>query len=176
MRPRALGALLALAACARADVPGESAATRNVEIGAPAPAYRAVSLDGDSVSLDAQRGKVVLLNVWATWCHPCRTEIPELRAIHDRYKARGLELIGVSVDATGSDESIRAFMKDFQMTYPIWRDPDERVSARFLLIGVPATFLVDRKGILRWRKTGAIRPTDSTLTAAIEHALGEGEG
>jgi cytochrome c-type biogenesis protein len=113
----------------------------------------------------------VLLNVWATWCHPCRDEIPELREIHDRYKARGLELIGVSVDAGGSDDAIRAFMKDFRMEYPVWRDSDERISAQFLVVGVPATFLIDRKGVLRWRKTGPIQPADSSLTAAIESAL-----
>lgn len=155
------------AACASPEV-----ASGKVEIGAPAPAYSTVSLAGDSVSLASQRGKVVLFNVWATWCHPCRAEIPELRDLHAKYKARGLELIGVSVDAGGEDDAIRAFMKDFQMEYPVWRDPDERVSAQFLVLGVPATFLIDREGILRWRKTGPIQPKDTSLTSAIERALG----
>jgi cytochrome c biogenesis protein CcmG, thiol:disulfide interchange protein DsbE len=145
-----------------------------VEVGLPAPAYRSQTLDGDSVSLADRRDKVVLLNVWATWCHPCRTEIPELRAIQARYQARGLELIGVSVDAEGNDDGIREFMKDFEMDYPIWRDPGERVSTQFLVIGVPATFLIDRKGILRWRKTGPIAPNDTSLARAIERALGTG--
>ena len=143
-----------------------------VEVGAPAPVYRAVSLAGDSVSLAGLRGKTVLLNVWATWCHPCRDEIPELREIHARYRARGLELIGVSVDADGSDNAIRDFMKEFAMTYPIWRDPEERVSARFLVVGVPATFLIDRQGVLRYKRTGPVQPNDPALTAAIEQALG----
>jgi peroxiredoxin len=145
-----------------------------VALGAPAPAYRAVSLDGDSVSLAAQRGKVVLLNVWATWCHPCRDEIPELRKIHTTYRDRGLELIGVSVDTDGSDDAIRQFMREFQMAYPVWRDPEERVSARFLVLGVPATFLIDRRGVLRWKKTGPIAPGDTSLSAAIERAVAEG--
>lgn len=166
----ALVIAVASAGCAKSEQ-ADRAANDRVEVGAPAPGYATVSLAGDSVSLAAQKGKVVLLNVWATWCHPCRSEIPELRAIHDRYKARGLELVGVSVDADGADQNIRAFMKEFDMTYPIWRDPDERVSTQFLVIGVPATFLVDRQGILRWRKTGAILPNDSTLSAAIERAL-----
>jgi hypothetical protein len=63
-------------------------------------------------------------------------------------------------------------MKDFQMTFPIWRDPDERISTQFLAVGVPATFLIDKTGILRWRKTGPIAPNDTSLTAAIERALG----
>ena len=168
----ALCGIFATLACApRDEASGRGDDPGKVEVGAPAPSYRTASLDGDSVSLVAQRGKVVLLNVWATWCHPCRDEIPELRAIQARYEARGLELIGVSVDADGSDDAIRAFMKDFQMTYPIWRDPDERVSAQFLVLGVPATFLIDREGVLQWRKTGPIQPNDASLSAAIERAL-----
>src|SRR5262245_52359282 len=159
---------LAAGACARSD---SAPVPDRVAIGAPAPTYSAVSLSGDSVSLAAFRGKTVLLNVWATWCHPCRDEIPELQAIHERYKSRGLELVGVSIDADGNDDVIRGFMQDFKMTYPIWRDPDERVSTRFLVVGVPATFLIDRQGVLRWRKTGPIEPGDSSLVAAIERAL-----
>ena len=165
----AFGALSVVAggmACASPEASGK------VEVGAPAPDYQTMSLDGDTVSLAEQRGKVVLFNIWATWCHPCRDEIPELRALQAKYAARGLELVGVSVDADGSDDAIRAFMKDFSMEYPIWRDPDERVSTQFLVVGVPATFLIDRDGVLRWRKTGPIQPGDSALTAAIERALG----
>ena len=161
-----LGLGVSVAGCTLPDT------SNRVAVGAPAPAYRAVSLDGDSVSLADHRGKVVLFNVWATWCHPCRDEIPELRELRAKYQARGLELIGVSVDADGSEETIRTFMRDFEMEYPVWRDPGERVSTQFLVIGVPATFLIDRDGILRWRKTGPIRPGDSTLVAAIEQALG----
>ncbi len=143
-----------------------------VEIGAPVPAYRTVSLGGDSVSLETERGKVLLLNVWATWCHPCRAEIPELQAIHEKYRARGLQLVGVSVDNDGANDDIRQFMQEFRMTYPIWRDPEERISSQFLLVGVPATFLIDRQGVLRWKKTGPITPGDTSLSAAVERALG----
>ncbi len=142
-----------------------------VAVGSPAPSYAAVSLAGDSVSLAKLRGQVVLLNVWATWCHPCRAEIPQLRALHAKHASQGLALVGVSVDLDGTDETIRQFMTEFQMTFPIWRDPDERVLSRFLVVGVPATFLIDREGILRWRHTGPISPTDTTLTAALTKAL-----
>lgn len=142
-----------------------------VEVGHPVPGYEALSLSGDSVSLAAQKGKVVLLNVWATWCHPCREEIPELQQLHQRYQARGLELIGVSVDAAGNDAGIQEFAKEFRMTYPIWRDPDERISTQFLILGVPATFVVDRQGVLRWRKMGPVAPGDTSLSNAIERSL-----
>lgn len=156
------------AAFAVACTPPES---NPVAIGATAPAYAAQSLAGDSVSLAALRGKVVLLNVWATWCHPCREEIPQLEALHQKHRSDGLEIVGVSVDAAGTEEGIRTFTRDFRMTYPVWFDPDERVSAQFLTMGVPETFLIDRAGVIRWRKIGPIAAGDTSLTAAIERAL-----
>lgn len=168
---RGVAWLVPLAFAAGCGDAREAASSGPVDIGRPVPAYRTVSIAGDSVSLADQQGRVVLLNVWATWCHPCRDEIPELRVLHDKYKARGLEVVGVSVDADGAEENVRQFMQDFQMDYPVWFDPGERISAQFLVIGVPTTFLIDRTGVLRWRKTGPIQPGDTTLTAAIEHAL-----
>lgn len=158
-----------------AMVVGCSAGDRDVrrpEIGQPAPDYHAVTIDGDSVSLAASRGRVTLLNVWATWCHPCRDEIPVLQALHERYAPRGFELIGVSVDGRGEEATIREFARDFGMTYDLWHDPEERVQSAFLAVGVPATFLMDRDGVLRWRHVGPIRATDTTLVREIERALG----
>lgn len=167
-RAAGAGALSWLVACAGT---GDDTA-RAPEIGQPAPDYRTVTLDGDSVSLGQSRGRVVLLNVWATWCHPCREEIPVLQALHERHASRGLELVGVSVDARGEEETIREFARDFRMTYPLWLDPDERVQSTFLAIGVPATFLIDRQGVLRWRHVGPVRANDSTLARELELALG----
>lgn len=161
--------MLSASACSRDAGDG----TRRVAVGYEIPAYAAHSLGGDSVSLQGLRDKVVLMNVWATWCHPCREEIPELQALHTKYASRGLDVIGVSIDSRDDDANIRTFMKEFGMTYTIWRDPDERVSAQFLILGVPTTYLVDRKGILRWRTTGPIHPGDTTLVKAIETALAQ---
>jgi cytochrome c-type biogenesis protein len=162
------GVVIMLLACKGDE--GDSA--RPPEIGRPAPDYRTVSLTGDSVSLAELRGRVVLLNVWATWCHPCREEIPILQALHERYASRAFELVGVSVDARGEEDTIRQFADDFRMTYPLWLDPDERVQSTFLAIGVPATFLIDRAGVLRWRHVGPVHADDSTLVRELEHALG----
>jgi len=171
MRIAALLPLLVLSGCT-ADS-GDGSRIPRIEVGAPAPAYAALSLAGDSVSLQAERGKVVLLNVWATWCHPCRAEIPELQAMHERYAASGLEVIGVSVDTDGADADIRDFMQEYRMTYPVWRDPGERIMSQFLVLGVPATFLIDRTGILLWKKTGPIEPGDTALTRMVEQAISD---
>lgn len=153
-------------ACAGSDdLPGR------VEIGAEAPSYAARNMQGDSVSLALLRGKPVLLNVWATWCLPCKEEIPYLESLHAQHAAQGLQIIGVSVDARGDEAKITEFARDFRMTYPIWRDPDERVNSRFLAIGVPSTYLIDRDGVLRWKHLGTLRATTPGFAAALAEVL-----
>jgi peroxiredoxin len=163
--------LAATAVAAALTACGTAAPANPVAIGATAPVYTARSLAGDSASLAALRGKVVVLNIWATWCHPCRQEIPQLQALHATYADRGLTVVGVSIDAAGTEAGIREFVHEFAMTYPIWLDPDERVTSRFLTIGVPETFVIDRSGVIRWHRVGALERDDASLTAAITKAL-----
>ena len=170
MRRWLLLAALVGAACSRGEAPAR------VEVGIEAPAYAARNLQGDSVSLALLRGKPVLLNVWATWCLPCKEEIPFLEKLHGEHAARGLQIVGVSIDARGDEDKIESFARDFRMTYPIWRDPDERVNARFLAIGVPSTYLIDRDGVLRWKHLGTLRPTSAGFQAALEDVLREKGG
>jgi cytochrome c-type biogenesis protein len=158
----------ALAACA-----GGSDLPAVVEVGQPAPDYAATALTGDSVKLASLRGNVVLLNVWATWCNPCRAEIPYLEELHKKFASNGLRIIGVSIDAAGGEEGIASFAKEIGMTYPIWRDPDQDVMTRFLAVGVPASFLIDREGVLRWKHVGIVRPTNALFTGALSQALAE---
>ncbi|MGQ0649883.1 MAG: TlpA family protein disulfide reductase [Gemmatimonadaceae bacterium] len=155
---------LATVACRAGERP-------SVVVGEPAPDYAATVLSGDSVSTADLKGKVLLLNVWATWCAPCREEIPYLQSLYEQHQADGLEIVGVSVDTRGQEESIQEFVKEFGMTYPIWRDPDERVQSLFLALGVPASYIIDRQGILRWRRLGAVRETDTTFTSTLARAL-----
>ena len=164
---RRLAALAALVALGCAP----DAAPPRVAIGEPAPRYATATLAGDSTSTSALAGKVVLLNIWATWCAPCRDEIPYLESLYERHRAQGLEVVGVSVDARGQESAIKDFAQAFRMTYPIWRDPDERVQSLYMALGVPSTYLIDRTGILRWRRLGTIRESDTTLTRALTAAL-----
>jgi peroxiredoxin len=167
VRQRALLAVLAslaLAACTTETQPPAA-------VGSPAPAYSATALTGDSVSLAKLRGKVVLLNVWATWCIPCRKEMPELQALHEQNEARGLEVVGVSIDAPGDDNGVRDFLHDYGITYTILRDPVDRISDGFAIIGVPASFLIDRQGKIAWKHLGPFTRTDSALVRALAAAL-----
>lgn len=137
-----------------------------------APAYSARTLDGDSISLADLRGAPVLLNVWATWCAPCRQEIPQLQALHEEHGARGLRVIGVTVDSRSAADDVRAFIDEFGITYDIWWDPDQNAVSAFEAVGVPLTVLIGPGGQLHWRHLGVLRADDASLQAALETVLG----
>jgi cytochrome c biogenesis protein CcmG, thiol:disulfide interchange protein DsbE len=136
-----------------------------------APDYATVTLAGDSVALDQLRGEVVLLNVWATWCAPCRIEIPELQALHEEHADRGLRVVGVTVDSRAAIRDVHDFIDEFGMTYDVWVDHDHRVLNQFGAAGVPITVLIDREGRVAWRHLGMFERGDPELLAALEEAL-----
>jgi cytochrome c-type biogenesis protein len=140
-------------------------------VGETAPVYAARSVAGDSLHLSDLRGKVVLLNVWATWCIPCRKELPELQALHTQYAGRGLQVVGVSVDEGNADAAVREFAQEFGITYTILRDPHELIYSAFAIPGVPASFLIDRSGKVAWRILGPFSASDAGLQAALRKSL-----
>jgi peroxiredoxin len=150
----------------------DRATLRAPQVGARAPAYVAHDLDDRPTSLAALQGSVVVLNVWATWCQPCREELPQLEAVHRQFAEQGVRVIGVSIDAAGMGLDVRDFMREHAMTYPVWLDPDNQLALSFLTVGVPETFVIDRTGIIRWRKIGALARGDTTLAAAVRAAQG----
>lgn len=140
-------------------------------VGAPAPAFAGTTLRGEPLSLADLRGRVVLLNIWATWCEPCREELPELQALYTRHEARGLTVLGVSTDAARDFKTLRNMVSGFGLTYPVIHDEPNRIGAPFQIIGYPASFVIDRGGTLRWRRDGMIPPGDPDLAAVLEAAL-----
>ena len=146
---------------------------RPLRAGDPAPAYAAPQLDGDTVSLVALRGGPVLLNVWATWCAPCREEMPGLQALHERYADRGLRVIGASVDARGAEPAIASFLRDHGITFTILHDADETVSRLFRTNGVPETYLIDAEGRIAHRWIGRIDPLGAQVIEQVEAVLPE---
>lgn len=140
------------------------------EVGSVMPEYSAMWLDGTKFELSEHRNKVVLLNLWATWCAPCRAEIPELQHLHDKYASKGFEVIGVSVDESGV-ESVRDFVKEFEVTYPIVLDAEGKLANVFQTSVLPTSVLIDRNGKIVWKKFAAIMPNDEELVKAVEGAL-----
>lgn len=165
-----------VAACGRGERPSSSESTarsnlRPPAIGAAAPVLALNDLDGSPVSLAAMRDTVVVVNIWATWCQPCRIETPELVRLSQGFGGQPVKFVGVSVDSYGAEPEIRDFIKEFSVPYTIWVDPQKDVQARFLTIGVPETFVIDRQGVIRARQIGGFRAGDSTLVTAIRAAL-----
>ena len=162
-RVAALGILAFLGGCV-GDLHGP-------QIGRPAVDYTATTLEGDSISLASLRGEVVLLNLWATWCGPCRTETPYLQSLFEDYKAQGFSIVGVSLDTGDASEDIEIFVEEYGGTYTILHDPMMKGMDLYQVLGLPATFLVDREGILRWMRSGPILEGDEEFLQALEELL-----
>ncbi len=117
------------------------AASDNVEQSIPkdkVKSYQALSLEnGKPITVANATGKLIVLNSWATWCVPCREEMPGLEELYEEYKDSGLEIIGVSVDNFGMDDRIKLFTERMNITYPIWHDPKDAFTRNFKAIGVP---------------------------------------
>ena len=118
----------------------------------PAPAFRLDSMAGKPVSLDQYKGQVVMINFWASWCGPCRTEMPLLDKLHAKYKPMGFTMIGVNVEP---DPSLAAkWLAATPVTFPILFDTKSEVSKLYSVAGMPSTVIIDRKGNLRWLHRG----------------------
>lgn len=122
-----------------------------VAVGSRAPEFRAVTLDGASETrqLSDYRGHVVLLNVWATWCLPCRDEMPSIERLHRELGPRGLKVVAVSVDEPGAGVRIREFVQEYGLTFDILHDAAARIAQTYQMVGVPETFVIDARGVIR---------------------------
>ena len=137
---------------------------------AQAPSLRVATLDGDSLSLDALRGKVVLVNFWATWCPPCRIEMPGFQRVYDEKKNAGFTIVGLSTDATGS-AAVRAFLAERGVTYPVAMANGQAVRDFGGVSLLPSSFLIDRQGRIRHEVRGMF--TSLALEQAVDRLLAE---
>jgi len=138
----------------------------------PAPDFTLSTPSGASLSLTELRGKVVLLNFWATWCVPCRKEMPAIEALYQRYKDRGLEVLAVSLDK-GSTSVVEAFVKEMGVTYRVALDPTWATARTYGVRGLPATFLLDRAGNVVMRELGERDWMEEAKQQAVEGLLQE---
>ena len=150
---------------------GESGDYRPLQIGDVAPAYSAPTLRGDTIALQSLHGQPVLLNVWATWCVPCRQEMPAIEHLYGLFADSGLKVIAVSVDEAGSNADVQRFITTFGLQFTVARDPDKRVSQAFRTLGVPETFLIDRHGKIARRWIGEFDPTSEAVMDAVREVL-----
>jgi thiol-disulfide isomerase/thioredoxin len=127
----------------------------------PAPNFNLSDLQGRAVQLTDFKGKVVLLDFWATWCAPCRSEMPMLQALHNQFRDRGFEVVGISVDEVDPEQVVPAYVKKAGFNYTQLLS-DEKVQESYGPIrGIPTFLLIDREGKIRRRGTGGGYPREA---------------
>lgn len=146
-----------------------------VSVGTRAPDFHAVTLDSSATvrTLADYRGRVVLLNIWATWCPPCRVEMPSIEQLHQALGPEGLEVVAVSIDAAGQEQVIRDFAKRLGLSFTILHDPTARTEKQYQATAVPETFIIGRDGIIRKKLIGAVDWNSASNRAVIEQLLRE---
>jgi cytochrome c biogenesis protein CcmG, thiol:disulfide interchange protein DsbE len=145
-----------------------------VAVGATAPDFHAIDLaTGDSVSLrERYRGKVTLVNIWATWCAPCRVEMPSMQRVYDSLGPQGFAIAAVSIDE-GDPEEVQAFGRKLGLTFDLLQDRSTRVQQLYQTTGVPESFLLDRNGVIVKRIISAHDWNSEANRALIRRLLAE---
>lgn len=138
--------------------------------GERAPGFTLPEVPSGKLSLSQYRGKVVVLNFWATWCPPCVMETPSLEQFAEKMKHDGVVVIGVSVDKNG--QKLRQFIKSFHISYPIARDPDRKLSHRYGTFKYPETYIIGRDGHLAEKIIGAALWTDPRMISFVKSLTG----
>jgi peroxiredoxin len=137
-----------------------------------APDFALPDLEGQAVRLSAYRGHVVLVNLWATWCPPCRDEMPSMERLYQRLKDKGFVLLAVSEDE-GAAAAVKAFVQQMRVTFPVLLDPDGDVGRKYEVWGFPESFLVDRDGRVVERVIGPRDWSSAEQIARIEALLAD---
>ncbi len=149
-------------------VPGCSAGSElsKAQVGELAPKFQLQNLDGQSVALSNFRGKPVVLNFWATWCSPCRSEMPYIQQVYDEWSDKGLVVLTINIGE--SSTKVKEFMQGYGLSFTVLLDTKEKVAQSYNIRGIPSTFFIDKDGIIQVKIIGAF-----PNKAEIEKNLGK---
>jgi peroxiredoxin len=145
-------------------------AAEKVKINAPAPDFTLPTLEGKQLSLSSLKGKVVLVAFWSIYCHVCKEELPKLESLYQKYKDKDLEVIGVNIDRESAG-SIQASAKERGLSFPTLMDGEKKAMKAYQARALPATFIVDRNGILVDKKVGVYEWSSPESEQLIEKLL-----
>ncbi len=128
-------------------------------LGKPAPDFTLKTVEGKEISLSDLKGKAVLINLWASWCPPCRYEMPGIQAAYEKYKSKGLVVLGIDFTVQDNLQDVKAFIQELHLTFPILLDETGDVSAGLYgMRGLPTSFFIDTDGVIQRIQIGAIPP------------------
>ncbi len=144
-------------------------AAHAVQLAAPAPDFTLHAMSGPNVRLQELRGKVVMVNFWATWCGPCRQEMPHLNRLHEKYSRSGFVLLGLNVD--DDPQNAAAVAAKLGVQFPVLLDTDKQVSDRYDLKAMPSTYLIDRDGKVRFMHRGYLSGYEEQYEKQIRELL-----
>jgi cytochrome c biogenesis protein CcmG/thiol:disulfide interchange protein DsbE len=142
------------------------------QVGFAAPDFDLEALDGGRIKLADLRGKVVMVNLWASWCAPCRAEMPAIDHVYQQYQARGLEVVAINTTFQDSETEARSFLNGLNVTFPVALDRDGATSKRYALQAMPSTFFVTRDGAIGDMLFGGPM-TEALIVGKIEKLLEE---
>jgi len=144
-----------------------------VEVGSTAPQFSAKDVrSGATRTLKDYRGQVVLLNVWATYCEPCKVEMPSMEELYKTYGPRGVHIVAVSIDDDVPEDSIRAYARNLGLTFEILHDPTHAIERAYQTTGYPESFVIDRNGVIRKKWISAADWNAQSSRALFDELLG----
>ena len=163
----AIGALVGILEFLPVD--GWSMGSRVPAVGTAAEDFRLVDLEGKSQSLSQYRGKVVLVNFWATWCKPCTTEMPAMQATYDKLRDKGFVVL--AINELEDDAKVREHIKQYGHTFPVLMDRDNKVANQFGVFGLPVSVFIDEKGVVQEYIKGGLL-TEDKIYQAVQRIQG----
>lgn len=140
------------------------------EVGFRAPGFTVRNLKGQRVQLADYQGKVVILNLWATWCGPCRVEMPGMENLYRRYRSQDFEILAVSLDK-GADDEVQKFTTEYQLSFPVLLDAERQVESLYNTFTIPTTYVIDKNGVVVAEVDGAKNWESEETFKALDYLL-----
>jgi peroxiredoxin len=161
---------LGITAAIAAQTPTPEPYETYTKVGGPVPQFKVVTIDGKTFDMAAMKGKVVVLNLWATWCGPCKQEMPRLESeVWKNSNPANFAMVAIAREET--NDKIAPFRKSNNLTFPMAADPDRSIYKRFASAGIPRTYVIGRDGVIKFQSLGYVQEEFSKFKAVLKAEL-----